>query len=78
MGTFKLDDDIWIIVRNLLTLILVPCMFLISERLKRKSDIILDYFELPRGLKYVPFLIAVLQLVMKVKGVKLDYGRMDE
>jgi len=61
-----------------LTLILVPCMFLISERLKRKSDIILDYFELPRGLKYVPFLIAVLQLVMKVKGVKLDYGRMDE
>jgi len=61
-----------------LTLILVPCMFLISERLKRKSDIILDYFELPKGLKYVPFLIAVLQLVMKVKGVKLDYGRMDE
>ena len=61
-----------------LTLILVPCMFLISERLKRKSYIILDYFELPRGLKYVPFLIAVLQLVMKVKGVKLDYGRMDE
>ncbi|MCX8143439.1 MAG: efflux RND transporter permease subunit [Bacteroidia bacterium] len=61
-----------------LTLILVPCMFLISERLKRKSDIILDYFKLPRGLKYVPFLIAVLQLVMKVKGVKLDYGRMDE
>jgi len=61
-----------------LTLILVPCMFLISERLKRKSDIILDYFELPGGLKYVPFLIAVLQLVMKVKGVKLDYGRMDE
>jgi hypothetical protein len=53
-------------------------MFLISERLKRKSDIILDYFELPGGLKYVPFLIAVLQLVMKVKGVKLDYGRMDE
>lgn len=61
-----------------LTLILVPCMFLISERLKRKSDIILDYFELPRGLKYVPFLIAILQLVMKVKGVKLDFGGIDD
>lgn len=59
-----------------LTLILVPCMFLISERLKRKSEIILHHFELPQGLKYVPFLIAILQLILKVQGKKLDFNSM--
>ncbi len=57
-----------LIFGTFLTLILVPCMFLISERLKRKSDIILTYFELPKGLKYVPFLIAILQLILKIQG----------
>jgi multidrug efflux pump subunit AcrB len=66
-----------LIFGTFLTLILVPCMFLISERIKRKSDIILDYFELPKGLKYVPFLIAILQLVLKIKGVKLDFSRIN-
>ncbi len=61
-----------------LTLILVPCMFLISERIKRKSNIILEYFELPKGLKYIPFLILILQLVLKFKSVKLDFGSIDK
>ncbi len=60
-----------------LTLILVPCMFLISERIKRKSDIILKYFDLPKGLRYVPFLVAILQLILKIKGKHLDFSEID-
>lgn len=61
-----------------LTLVLVPCMFLISERLKRKSSIILEYFELPKGLKYLPFLILVLQLILKIQNKKLDFSQVDK
>ncbi|GAB4208472.1 MAG: efflux RND transporter permease subunit [Bacteroidia bacterium] len=67
-----------LIFGTFLTLILVPCMFLISERLKRKSDIILEHFELPKGLKYVPFLIAVLQLILKIQGKKLDFRSIND
>ncbi|GAB4449465.1 MAG: efflux RND transporter permease subunit [Bacteroidia bacterium] len=67
-----------LIFGTFLTLILVPCMFLISERLKRKSDIILDYFDLPKSLKYVPFLIAILQLILKIQGKSLDFSRIND
>ncbi|GIV27808.1 MAG: copper transporter [Bacteroidia bacterium] len=66
-----------LIFGTFLTLILVPCMFLISERIKRKSDIILEYFDLPKGLKNVPFLIAILQLILKIKKVQLDFSKID-
>lgn len=67
-----------LIFGTFLTLILVPCMFLISERLKRKSDIILEYFDLPKSLKYVPFLIAILQLILKIQGKSLDFSRIND
>ena len=62
---------------TILTLLLVPAMYLITERLKRKSVIILQHFELPTAVMYVPFLILVLRLVLYVKGKKLDYGNLD-
>lgn len=57
-----------------LTLLLIPAMYLMTERLKRKSLIILEHFELPRVCLYIPFLILVLQGVLKIKKEKLDYG----
>ncbi len=60
-----------------LTLVLVPCMYLISERLKRKAEVILNYLQLPSGLKYVPFFIGFLRLYLKIKSIKLDYGDID-
>ncbi len=66
-----------LIFGTFLTLILVPCMFLISERMKRKSDIILNYFHLPKGLKYVPFLIVLLQLILRIKKVNLNFSQVD-
>jgi multidrug efflux pump len=60
-----------------LTLLLIPSMYLISERLKRKSIVILEHYEFPRFLMYVPFFILVTQLVMRITGKKLDYGDLD-
>jgi len=60
-----------------LTLLLVPSMYLISERLKRKSTIILDHFELPKFLMYMPFFILIMRLVLRLQGKKLDYGNLD-
>jgi multidrug efflux pump len=57
-----------------LTLLLIPAMYLMSERLKRKSVIILNHYDLPQMLRYVPFFIMVLQIILKIKGVKLNYG----
>jgi len=62
---------------TILTLLLVPAMYLITERLKRKSVIIVNHFELPTAVMYVPFLILILRLVLYIKGKKLDYGNLD-
>ena len=62
---------------TVITLILVPAMYLISERLKRKAKIILEHFDLPQSLMYVPFFIAVTRLLMWIRRIKLDYGNVD-
>jgi multidrug efflux pump len=62
---------------TVLTLLLVPAMYLITERLKRKSVIIVNHFELPTAVMYVPFLILILRLVLKIQGKKLNYGNLD-
>jgi hypothetical protein len=62
---------------TVLTLLLIPSMYLITERLKRKSMIVLAHFDLPKVLAYVPFLVLILRLILKIKGEKLDYGNLD-
>lgn len=60
-----------------LTLLLVPAMYLIAERLKRKSEIILMHFGLSNAMMYIPFFILVCQLIIKLQGKKLEYGNLD-
>ena len=62
---------------TVITLILIPAMYLMSERLKKKSIIILNHFEMSTVLMYVPFLILILRLVLRFKGIKLEYGDLD-
>lgn len=62
---------------TVLTLLLIPSMYLITERLKRKSIKVLEHFGLSTALVYVPFLVLVLQLILKIKGEKIDYGHLD-
>ncbi|MGZ3903760.1 MAG: efflux RND transporter permease subunit [Bacteroidia bacterium] len=62
---------------TILTLLLVPAMYLISERLKRKSTVILNHLELPLFLMYVPFFILIMRLVLHLQKKKLDYGDLD-
>ena len=60
-----------------LTLLLVPAMYLIAERLKRKAEVILEHFDLPRVVMYVPFFVAVCQIILRIQRKKLDYGNLD-
>ncbi|MES2567502.1 MAG: efflux RND transporter permease subunit [Bacteroidota bacterium] len=60
-----------------LTLLLVPAMYLIAERLKRKAEVILAHFDLPKIVMYVPFFVAVCQLILWLQKKKLDYGNLD-
>lgn len=60
-----------------LTLLLVPAMYLIAERLKRKSEIILKHLGLPNIVMYIPFFIIITRFVLYIKGTKLDYGNLD-
>ena len=62
---------------TILTLILVPAMYLIAERLKRKAEVILTHFDLPKVVMYVPFFIAVCQIILWLQRKKLDYGNLD-
>jgi len=62
---------------TLLTLLLVPAMYLISERLKRKSEVILMHFDLPKATMYIPFFVIVCQVILRFQGKKLDYGNLD-
>lgn len=60
-----------------LTLLLVPAMYLISERLKRKSVIVLNHFGMSEALMYVPFFVMICRLVLRLQGKKLEYGDLD-
>ena len=60
-----------------LTLLLVPAMYLIAERLKRKAEVILEHYDLPKVIMYVPFFVAVCQLILWIQRKKLDYGDLD-
>lgn len=62
---------------TILTLLVVPAMYLIAERLKRKGEVILVHFDLPKVLMYIPFLILILRIVLSIKKTKLDYGDLD-
>lgn len=62
---------------TLLTLLLVPAMYIISERLKRKSEVILAHLDLPKVLMYVPFFILITRFFLYMNKVKLDYGNLD-
>jgi hypothetical protein len=62
-----------LIFATFLTLILVPVMYAMN---KRCIDV-LDLYGLPRGLKYVPFLVLILKLFSRKETVRklhdLDY-----
>ena len=62
---------------TILTLLLIPSMYLITERLKRKSTVIVSHFELPSAVMYIPFFIMGCTLVLAIQGKKLDYGDLD-
>ena len=62
---------------TLLTLLLVPAMYLIAERLKRKSIIVLKHFGLPKAAMYIPLLIIVLRVLLFFQKNKLEYGDLD-
>ncbi|MBL7902826.1 MAG: efflux RND transporter permease subunit [Bacteroidia bacterium] len=66
-----------LIFATVLTLLVVPAMYLIAERLKRKSNVILEHFDLPKVAMYIPFFILILRLLMAIKKTKLDYGDLD-
>ena len=52
-------------------------MYLIAERLKRKAEVILLHYELPRATMYIPFFVLVCTLILAIQGRKLDYGDLD-
>ena len=60
-----------------LTLLLIPSMYLIVERLKRKSEKLLAFYNLPRILLYLPFFILLLQAWTRIKSKTLDFGDLD-
>ncbi len=62
---------------TLLTLLLIPCLYLITERLKRKAKIILKHYDLPNIVMYLPFFILVLRFILWISKTKLDYGNLD-
>lgn len=62
---------------TIITLLLVPSMYLISERLKRKSEIILKHFGISAAFMYLPFFVLACRLVLRIKKTKLEYGNLD-
>jgi multidrug efflux pump len=62
---------------TLLTLLLVPAMYLIAERLKRKGEVILKVMDLPKITMYIPFFVLVCKLILRIRGIKPDYGDLD-
>ena len=66
-----------LIFATVLTLLLIPSMYLITERLKRKSIILLKHFDLPKPFMYIPFLILILRFILHLKGKKIEFGNLD-
>ncbi|MBK9284519.1 MAG: efflux RND transporter permease subunit [Sphingobacteriaceae bacterium] len=62
---------------TLLTLLLVPAMYLIAERLKRKAIVILEILELPKITMYIPFFVLACGLILRIRKIKPDYGDLD-
>jgi len=62
---------------TVITLLLVPAMYLLSERLKRKSIVVLNHFGMSAALMYVPFFVLVLRSILSIQGKKLEYGNLD-
>jgi multidrug efflux pump subunit AcrB len=60
-----------------LTLLLVPAMYLMSERMKRKAVIMMDHFGISHAWMYFPFFILLMKAFLKIRGTKLDYGNLD-
>lgn len=60
-----------------LTLLLVPAMYLMSERLKRKSEVVLDHLQMSHALMYVPFFVGLCRVYLYFRGTKLEYGNLD-
>lgn len=55
-----------LVFATFLTLILVPVMYAMN---KRVIDV-LDHYKLPRGLKYVPFLVLILKIFLKKETIR--------
>lgn len=66
-----------LIFATALTLLLVPSMYLLAERLKRKSIIVLKHFDLPTVTMYIPFFVLILRGILAIQGKKLEYGNLD-
>lgn len=62
---------------TVVTLVVVPALYLMAERSKRKSTIILKHFEMSPALMYIPFFMMFLKIFMKLRRIKLDYGDLD-
>jgi multidrug efflux pump len=62
-----------------LTLLLVPALYLIAERLKRKSIAVFDYYQIPkyRIFMYIPFLVMILIAIARAKGHRFDWREID-
>lgn len=45
---------------TIITLIIVPALYLIMDRGKEKAKIVLTHYGMPEGLRYIPFLVPVL------------------
>lgn len=62
-----------------LTLILVPAMYLISERLKKKSEIVFDFYNIPKFkfFMYIPFLVLILRGIALIKKHKFHWDNLD-
>ena len=60
-----------------LTLLLVPAMYLMSERLKRKYIMVLNHYQLPMILMYVPFAVLGLRGLLRIQNIQIDYGDLD-
>lgn len=55
-----------VIFATFLTLVLVPVIYAMNKR----SIDVLDYYKLPRALKYIPFLVLIIKLFMKKDTIR--------
>ncbi|MBC7861959.1 MAG: efflux RND transporter permease subunit [Bacteroidia bacterium] len=64
---------------TVLTLILVPAMYLVAERLKKKSIIVFEYFGVPKYkiFMYIPFFVLLLRLIARLRKHRFDWGDID-